>query len=484
MFLVELLKAVVEKIAQLFAPSPPAPTTPCPADKEQPKIVAVEILDGSNSAALTAKALQYVNLPGEDKWNDGSKLKNKDRQTQRPRVKVRFNKPCSESFKIKLEPGGSNSTYSAAEEGRNSHFKYEKTEKSYTTDADGTKIITDLQIASAGKDTYKYSAKDNYGNQVKSVELETIRRIYIQELKMQGASAATSLSTFIGEFAKHGIELIQLPSKQMDRLENVGTDTSQFVTKARAAYNASGCSARQPYVVAIAYTDHLAVKETPPAITKSNVQVGPGKGAVTIPILVGGQRKSLWKNIVTGESWFISATFRKNGGTAADDVNIPIARVIPVPDNASVPDDCSSVSIQVDGLTPAAETGTITLRVHTVNRMRGGLSFGGGNLICACTRAWWRTISTASQNQVLVHEMGHKIGMVPDGTSLDRTPNQYTGKGHVGSHCHTGLPVQASYSGSTGTCVMFGATHANPAFCADCAKAVKKVDISAGWSAF
>jgi type VI secretion system secreted protein VgrG len=81
--------------------------------------------------------------------------------------------------------------------------------------------------------------------------------------------------------------------------------------------------------------------------------------------------------------------------------------------------------------------------------------------------------------------MGHKVGMVPDGTTLDATPNQYTGKGHVGSHCHTGLAVLATYSGVDGsTCVMFGATNGLSAFCADCARAAKKVDLSAGWSGF
>jgi type VI secretion system secreted protein VgrG len=458
-----------------------ATNTGCP----HPNLVAVEILDGSDTAVLTAKDLQYVNLPGDNKWNDGTKLKNKDRQTQKPRVRVRFDRPCTESFKIKLDPGVSNQIYSAAEEGRNGNFKHETTEKTYTTDADGTKIITDLQIASAGKDTYKYTAEDNYGNKATSAgEIETIRRIYLQELKMVGVSAASSLNTLTIEFDKHGIEIVKLSDMPMDHIDNVGTDTSNFETSARAAYVISGCSSREPFVVAVTYTDHLAVKETPLPIIKAGVTVGPGNPAVTIPIIVNGKRKSLWNKIVTGESWFISASFRKNGGTAADDVNIPIANVTLVPDAPAVPDNCSSVNIQVAGLATAAQTGTITLTVHVVDRMRAGLAFSGGNLICVCTRAWWKIESTADQNEAMIHEMGHKIGMVPDGSSLDTGSNQYTAKGHVGSHCHTGLAVLPDYSTSSGTCVMFGATSGNSDFCLFCARAVKKVDISAGWSAF
>lgn len=483
----QFLQEVIEKIAKSFPSEPPAPKQECPEEKDKPKIVAVEILDGSDTEILAGSGFQYVNLPGADKWNDADKIKNKDRQTQKPRVKVRFDRPCAESFKIKLEPGGANSVYTATEKGRSSNFKYDDSERTYTTNADGTKIVHDLFFAAGGNDAYKYAAKDNYGNQVKSVELATIRRIFLQELKMQGASAAASVSPLICEFENHRVEIIQLTSQQMDRVENVGEDTSVFETKARTAYTASGCSTKEPYVVAVAYTDHLAVKESPPAITKGSVEVGPGKPVVNIPILVGGASKKLWKNIVTGESWFVSATFRKTDGTAADDVTITADRVTAVASNASVPDSCGSVDVRVDGLTTAVESGTISLTVHIVNRMRGGISLGGGNLICVCTRAWWQTKSDASQNETMAHELGHKVGMVPEGTgsSLDRTTNQYTARGHRGSHCHTGIALQATFSSTTGTtCTMFGATNGVQLFCDECAKAVKKLDLASGWSAF
>jgi hypothetical protein len=475
--------------------SPPAP----PPDK--PKLVAVEI---PNNSVLAAKGMQYVNLtPADDKWKDGTKLTNQNRQTQTPAVLVRFDKPGVESFKIKVVPGGSNAAYSAAEEGRNANFTYEKTEKTYSTDADGTKTITDLQISCAGKDVFSYSAVDSYGNRASSVEIETIRRVYLQELKMPGVPAANTLATFTGEFANHGIELVQLPSQAMTRIENVGQDTSTFETEARKAYVASGCSAKEPYVVALAYTGHLAVKEEPPAIVKTGVEVAPGKRPVEIAIVgpnatTGAlQSKSLWKNIVAGEKWFIKAEFVREGETSA--VEIPEALVTAVADDSTVPDDCTTVKIDVAKLTDLIHAnplrkafarlspfkGAISLKVFIVNRMRGGISIGGGNLICVCTRAWWRDESAADQNQTMVHEMGHKIGMVPDGTSLDATPNQYTGKGHRGSHCHAGLGVLADYGGVAGsTCAIFGATNGVSAFCADCATAVKKVDLSGGWTAF
>ncbi len=483
----ETIGKALDKVASFFKKAEPTPAQPCPPFKkgDDVYIVAIEILDGSDTVVLGSKGMHYVNLPGDDKWNDPPKVKNKDRQTQKPRVRVRFNKPCTETFKVKLKLGA-HSAYTTNEEGRNGNFLYEKTELSFTTDPDGKKIFNDLQITSAGKDVYSYTAKDEYGHEVSSTQIETIRRIFLKELKMTGASAASSVSALISEFAKHGIEVIQLPSSTMTRIENVGTDSGPFQTAARTAYSGSDAPAKEPYVVAVAYTDHLAVKDSGDTVTKTGVEVGPGKGPVNIPILVGGRTKYLWKAIVTGESWFVSAKYRKDGETT--DVDIPVGSVTAVAANSSIPDMCRAVSVDVSSIATAVETGTITLEVNTVNRMRGGLSFGGGNLICVCTRAWWQAIDAAEQVSTMSHELGHKIGMVSDDSSLDRTTNQYTAHGHVGSHCHTGVTLPSGNFDdsaiSSTTCTMFGSVNGHVDFCEHCAKQVKKVDLSAGWSAF
>jgi len=87
--------------------------------------------------------------------------------------------------------------------------------------------------------------------------------------------------------------------------------------------------------------------------------------------------------------------------------------------------------------------------------------------------------------RAVIHEIGHKVGMVTDGTGKkpDMIPTHYVDRGHVGPHCHNGLPLLDSYSGvSTGNiCVMFGTITDQVAFCPDCAKAVKKMDLAAGW---
>jgi type VI secretion system secreted protein VgrG len=77
--------------------------------------------------------------------------------------------------------------------------------------------------------------------------------------------------------------------------------------------------------------------------------------------------------------------------------------------------------------------------------------------------------------------------MVTDGSGKlpDRVPTQYDRRGHRGSHCHNGVPLQDSFSGvTTGPiCVMFGTILDKLAFCPDCAVAVKKMDLTDGWPA-
>jgi type VI secretion system secreted protein VgrG len=144
------------------------------------------------------------------------------------------------------------------------------------------------------------------------------------------------------------------------------------------------------------------------------------------------------------------------------------------------------VDVDVTGL--PAGTGTVTITVNWVDRMRAGLA-SSGNLVIICTRAWWQNESTANQNQVMIHEIGHMFGMVADGSGKlpNQTAKQYSARGHRGSHCYSGLTLRATFasgSNSASDCVMFGSTNGKAAFCSHCAPAVRKIDICDGWPRF
>ena len=455
------------------------------------RIISVRFLDGDDKTELLRDAKQWVNLPRDDKWVDGTYVTNKDRLSQQPRIKVRFNKPGTHSFKLKYVPGEDNVVYTGGEEGRNANFKYTKEEQSYTTDPDGTKIIdANFSVAAAGMQQYHVVATDENGNEVRSSTLETFRLVYYKEIKMRGlTSIPSSLSTTLAELSNHGIILVDFGSIEMTYFSNVSdvetADGGAFETEVRTAYRGSDAPTKEPYVVGIVYTGHLANKDSNQVVTKSGVSVGPSAADVEIPIIdSSGKDKFLWINLVPGENWFVSAKFLGDGGAAGtEDVVIAEADCTAVPD-PDAPDVSRTVRVKVTGL-PAA-TGTITLTVNWVKTMRAGLQFPKTNLVCVNTRSWFKDKATDVMNATLIHEMGHKFEMVPEGTGKqpDKTATMYTGKGHVGPHCHQGFSASLStYVGLKGNpCVMFGITNGKTTFCTNCAPALKKQDFSEGWS--
>lgn len=462
-----------------------------PPEEELPVIASIAWLDGADDKE-TAAGDQWVNLPREAKWVDADHgVANIDRLSLKPRFRVTFSKPGSHAFKVTPAADNDNAAYSNAEKGRNAKFKWMDQAKDYTTDGDGTKIVaSDFFTTCAGEDKFKLVAEDkNNSPTVETGWLRTRRLAYLVPIKMTGMAAVADLGTLRGEYAKHGIEIVELPAAEIDRMSNISTaDENTFKTRCKTAFDGSQGKAKSPYSVAIAFTEHLAVKNPNQDLELAGVAVGPDEAAVEVPVMARGLRagdrlraRRLWKDLVAGEGWFVSASFVPDGGGAPR--NIPEASCTALPEGAS---SCRQVRVDVTGLPAGA--GTIKLKVHVVDRMRGGLSFPGGNLICVCTKAWWQNITEAEQNTTAIHEMGHKVSMVVDGTGKlpDKVETLYTGKGHVGNHCHFDLPVQDTYAGANGNqCVMFGAVSEDgpSAFCEKCAPAVRKVDCSDGWPA-
>jgi len=279
----------------------------------------------------------------------------------------------------------------------------------------------------------------------------------------------------------------------MKHMENISTgDSSTFKSLARTAYDTSAdAKNKQPYCVAVGYTDHLAVKNSD-IVEKKNVDLG---GAKSVSIKIKGKGKkvttikerALWKDIVKGESWFVSCKYKADGTSTWKD--IPEAKCKAVQKAGYPKGYCNVVEVDVSSL-PKGK-GAIRLKVNWVDRMRGGLSFPGGSLVCICTRAWWQDKSTTSQNQTLIHEVGHKVGMVADGSGNlpDKVATHYADKGHVGDHCYNGNPAgESNYNTSAfrknSICVMFGTTNGKTKFCGNCHPTVRKLDISKGWNKF
>jgi hypothetical protein len=467
-----------------------------PAQEEpKQKIVSIELLRGET--VQTGIVNQYVNIKRDAKYVDGTDITHIDSLGQKLRLKVKFDIAGTFNFKVKLTPDTTNAVYSADEKTRNPNFKYSSDEIEFITDSNGEKVIDADKVftSPAGGDIFTISAKDDEGNEVTAAgEVKTERMLYYVEAKMNGlVTCANNLDVFKNEYIKHGITFHNLPSVLMPHMENIGAnDGNTFKNNVQTAYSASQGPGKNPYCVVIAYSDHLAVKDVNKEIPLSNVQ-----GGISTPINIIIKERdvssdidrqyALWNNLVTGEDWFVECFFLKNGGNAVTDkVTIQKNKCIPMQTSGYPTGYFGSVNIDVSGL--PSEIGTVTLKVNRVNRMRAGLSFGGTNIVAICTKAWWQAKTTQNQNEVIVHEVGHQFKMVPDGSGKlpDKTTNFYdSSKGHVGNHCHTGIPTgQAQYNsqtdGALSQCVMYGATNGHSDFCSDCAKAVKKMDLSNG----
>lgn len=515
--------------------------TPDTEEKIDPKIIAVEFLDGDNETETAVDRKQWVNLPCDDQWVEQRYITNKDRLGLKPRVKVRFDQKGSHKFKLKIDPGGSNLAYLAEEKTGNPDFVYTAGEKQYTTDADGTKIIEDDWLLDCcGGNVWRLQAEDDYGNKVESHNLTGMRLMYLVEARMENVPAAQNLDRCQQEFEKHGIVIERLPAVTMPLIPNIVPESAQTTTledNTRVAYLNSQGPQKEPFAIVAAFTDHLADKYEDRDLT-ANVEIVAGGGAQSIDLAVlNSQNKEavLWHNIQPGDDWFVSCFYTPDPpdhnygaysaagatsgavtgagiGTAVGGLvgtlvggvigglSGAVAGVFLHPENVqpppimiakhrctliprdNYPDAYSTVRIDLSDL--PVGSGKIMLTVNLVQTMVAGLAFVEANLVCIATRTYCKPVDDGDQNMILIHELGHKLAMVCEGRpgQPKRVATQYLEKGHRGSHCHTGLDVLDWYKGVSGsTCVMFGETNGYASFCNECTPALKKMGFGQGW---
>jgi hypothetical protein len=295
------------------------------------------------------------------------------------------------------------------------------------------------------------------------------------------------LSDITDEFQKYGIVLKKLPDINIDYMPNVDSpsEIASFRKNVLDVYAGSEGEAKKPYCITIAYTGYQAKKgdnqEMRPFIITGGGLLSEN---IRMPLVDDDDKKHfLWYGINPSEDWFVECYFIKNGGTIADKVKITKDKCTPVQIPGYPIERCDCMDIDVSGL--PAENGKIYLTVNTLETFYGGLSFGNVAIVGISTKTWWESKSEPSINETIIHEIGHQLGMVANGTSVDKAQHHYTGKGHRGDHCHNGVCGSKSIYDSTdtliSTCVMFGANNRRrirSKFCSECAEAVKKMDLS------
>lgn len=449
--------------------------------------------------------LQYVNLDQvAERWNDGNALTTTERQSNRPRIHVEFNRPGQHRFTITVKADPANIPYSARERGRRASYQEPHSNpRSYVTNADGTRIVDDIALPAAGLNLYLFEVRDERGQLIKTERVETVRRLYIQEVMCMSARPAHHLADVTpvtAEFALHGIDMIQLPRLQFrgrSAVDAADTPESQqaIMNAVRGVYASSAGKQREPYTLVVCHVDRLAA----PGVSgdmRLPVPAGPGGRVMTVPIVNDDRsQSSLWYEFDASDDWLVHARYIHTDASGAER-SIPIPRHLITPireSNGSV----WSVSVDLTRLSPTPLTGILNIQFNTVAASYAGLAITGTNLLFVSTLDPYEPNSQAYLTETLAHEMGHLLGMVPSGpdwpglrtqddsaddSKLDPPPHFYY---NAGGHCYYGLPDQnGEYNEEIGQCVMYGITCANIHFCPSCSKAVRKVDCSEGWTAF
>lgn len=527
--LVKPVKPAVPKVSQPQRPSGNRNVQgrlPCQVNH----IVAVEFLDGKEAAigpdgnvtdvdaVASEGAKQFVNLPKDVVYIDGGDIQNVDRLSRTVRVRVRFQKPGTEQFSYFIRWDSSNHDYSQAEEGRNNAYIRPRRNQVHqgTTDPDGKKVF-EITLAACGGDQFWVTAWDTHGTSpVNSTKLRTWRRVYVQPLKMRDVddnAYDTVLEKVPERFQPHYIELKVLGEQEMNHI-NVEDDDSDmaFVTEASAKYDQAGCGRYGRYVLAFAWADlngRMAMK----TFTLNNVVLKSSDASHTVEVPLNGcipepalNHPDDWQT----RQWFTAVVFEYTDlNKVRQTVNVPRARCTPVA--GSDRRSARSVRVDLSAYTPAWRfllpprqvTGTLRVTLTVLKRNAVGWSFSGSNLIAAFTAG-----ATGPRiGKIMIHEIGHSFGMVPDpnsvrhqrpGMSLDKGACYYEEKGHNGPHCYYDLPQAESYedpgvlaglerliSGRecAANCVMFGSVVTQTrSFCPDCGKSIRKVDLGGGWS--
>ncbi len=480
-----------------------SPVDPCPPRNE---IVAVEILDGGNKVA-TGTVKQYANLPRDAKWLDGSKISNIDRLSEKLRMRVRFKKPGRESFKLKLIPGAGNATYSQDEKKRNAKYDYTSQERSYVTDPDGTKIVEDFSVAAAGGDKYWAEAKDLCGKKAKSTEVETIRRLFFQEIYTKGLPGLSNsiIQTIQKEFQNHHVELVFLPGAHQlkhDGIIRTDADLEAFQSALREAYRKSSGKDKAPYVVVFAH-GHSDMFSRHLELTWPKQKVGPGVNDLVLALKERSEQHFLWTDRQGTVS--LGARFMPDGSRTWKTID----QVTPVVSSTGPAGKYDRVRLRVNHLFPTVTVGTIRVKAVVVLKSPAGRSLEGDTVVLFCY-SYWQRVSDNFYGRICLHEIGHKIGMVPDGSDLDKGKYYYDQKSGLsrtqwGPHCYNGLPPPDKLDGYAydidaekgGTfelidvekrkltkvqakpkCIMFGLVGSGMSFCDDCSKKVRKKDLS------
>jgi hypothetical protein len=482
--------------------------------KKKPTLVKVEWLNDKNAEddepLLEDNADQYVNLRRKKEHPDPAFCKINDRLSHHPRFWVKITPPEEHDFVYRLvrKVADKGEDYSDDEWGSwwqfwngNEHFRFSPCDSSTrknkisrskwtdaTTDDDGTKVLDEVSLGAAAGDEYYVEAKlkeDGDGSAKKSKTLTVKPVVYYYLLEMQDVKAVADHGEVEDKYTRHNIQLCIVGGGVAPLYRNLGSTATAFKNAIRGPFQVLPEKALEPHILVIAYVHYIAEKREC-VLRKKVGKPLPSPLEILVKLPGDKTKEYLWRKIDSDadEDWFISAEYQYHPENDLGETKSQIIKK-----DELEPVGFSKVEVKAK-LPPGP--GTIKLKVRVAD-FKNGRSYPN-NLIVIATRVRDKTRLQPELTQTVIHEIGHKFGFVPDGTTLDEGCYHYERHGHRGNHCsfpHKLTEKQKddeafSCKELNGTCVMFG--QSNPArkkeFCDDCSKRLRRQDLCDGWPLF
>ena len=346
------------------------------------------------------------------------------------------------------------------------------------TDSKGVARLT-IKLSEFGGDEFETQAyifgKKKKKKSVKADKYIVWRRIYYQVSRFKsgpkGAGRTGTLPAIPAldwskvkteyEARQHNIELVDETSTDLvtRRANVVGTNDDEVLKKsAREGYDGK----REPLALRVVMVNQLA--SSVEADYERIVKVSENTPTTFMA------RWKLWvdESMPRTEDWAVAAEWRRDASDSWKTLDRKYLRRTGVRTFV-----INFQEIPKQGFFDWFRKAQVQMTLRYLNGSTNGLSWYNAIWLAAENMHQGARTEDAKQ-QTTIHEVGHFIGMVPPGQST-----HYTGHGHQGGHCSTGLSAtqkaQADYGGVPGTCVMFGenATTRKGEFCTDCDKSVR-----------
>jgi hypothetical protein len=363
---------------------------------------------------------------------------------------------------LTLTPDGGNAQYSANE----SPLQAQQETKAKVG---GMGVVFfKVLLPAAGGDKFKVKVKDGKGSERDLGEVETRRRLYYQVIDMDTVGALADYG-FLEQALKKDqreIQLLKIASKGKVAhtwyFGNAQSDCDALFAAAKDKYQ----ERMDPYCFAVVWADALVTGPTSWILSKENVKRG--DPPIVLPVEKGGTSGQLWKNIDKSPSalgWKNSVQFYPHLGAGPIEI-----------DDGDIIAGYGKITVNTVNF-PAGDTGDLLASVNVAEGFQGGWSFNNQNVIVIGTRGWRDVkFQPAEMKAIVVHEAGHKIGMVPNGNDGPMGLEEQSTLDKSGAAGHD-TAADKCHCNDTGCTMWWTTQYQKDEYCAVCAKSVRRTQL-------